>query len=1219
MTQFVHLHVHTQYSILDGASKIKNLIKKALENNMPAIAITDHGNLFGAKEFLTVITKHNDSEKKLAKDAEEKGNNYIPKIIKPIIGCEMYVARRDHTLKDKDVKDDRSGNHLIVLAKNEKGYRNLIKLSSLAYIDGFYSKPRIDKKLLFKYKEGLIISTACIAGEVPRAVRAGNIDLAETLINEFKAEFGDDFYLELQRHKTNDEIMDSKVYEQQMLVNKNFITLSAKTGVKYIATNDVHFINEEDAEAHDRLICINTGSLVDDPARMHYTKQEWFKSSTEMAEIFADVPDALSNTVELAEKVEFYNINKSPVMPMFPIPEEFGTIETYKDKYTEETLKKEFTEKDYKRINNYLDALRIQLEADYLKHLVEKGAKTNYGKNLSDEIKQRIEFELYTIKNMGFPGYFLIVQDFIAQAREMGIWVGPGRGSAAGSVVSYCLQITNIDPFKYNLLFERFLNPERISMPDIDIDFDEDGRELILKWVVNKYGKDKVANIITFGTMASKSSIKDVARVQKMPLNEAERLTKLIPEKIENLEDAFAKSAELRQEKESGTDLVKSTLEYARVLEGSVRQTGIHACGIIICRDSLTDHIPICISKETDLLVTQFDGHYLEEVGMLKMDFLGLKTLSILKDAIANIELSKGKKIDINKIPLDDKKTFELFSKGLTTSIFQFESENMQKYLRELKPNRIEDLIAMNALYRPGPMEYIPSFINRKHGKEKIVYDLPIMEDVLKETYGVTVYQEQVMLLSQKLADFTKGDADTLRKAMGKKQRAVLDKMKGKFIEGCRKKGYPDIATEKIWTDWEKFAEYAFNKSHSTCYAYLAYQTGYLKAHYPAEFLAANLSRNLDDIKEITKLMDVCRRMNFKVLGPDVNESNIHFNVNKEGNLRFGLGAIKGFGESAADYLIRERNKNGNFKDIFDFVERVNISTVNKRSLEALSMSGAFDSFTQLKRYQYFAGESITFIEQLIRYGTKFQSDKSNSQQSLFGSAIPISIKRPDIPQNAEEWSTLYQLEKEKELIGIYLSAHPLDQYRFDVEYFASNSLSELTDLSQFEGKEISIAGFVTQSQNRTSQKGNLYTTCTIEDFTNSFKFNLFGKDFVEYGKYMQVGMCLLIKAVIKRRYKEDNTGDLEFKISNISLLSEARTTVKKIILQIPYQSINDYFIGEIEKLCKKNKGQAQLLFNLYCENEKLSLEMFSRTCPISLNNNVLEFLKDNFIDFKLN
>ena len=1219
MAQFVHLHVHTQYSILDGASKIINLVKKTAEYKMPALAITDHGNLFGAKDFLTVLSKHNDNEKKLKEVAEQKGENYEPRLIKPIIGCEMYVARRDHTLKDKDVKDDRSGNHLIVLAKNEKGYRNLIKLSSLAYIEGFYSKPRIDKKLLFEHKEGLIISTACIAGEIPRAVRSGNLELAETLINEYKAEFGDDFYLEIQRHKTNDENAAQKVYEQQKIVNEHFIPLSVKCGVKLIATNDVHFINEEDAEAHDRLICINTGSQIDDPNRMHYTKQEWFKSSEEMAEIFADVPEAIVNTVELAEKVEFFNINKTPVMPKFPIPEEFGTLETYKEKYSEEELKKEFTEKDYKRINNYLDALRIKLESDYLQHLVEIGAKKNYGKKLSEEVKQRIIFELYTIKNMGFPGYFLIVQDFISQARKMGIWVGPGRGSAAGSVVSYCLHVTDIDPFKYNLLFERFLNPERISMPDIDIDFDEDGRELILKWVVEKYGKDKVANIITFGTMASKSSIKDVARVQKLPLNEAERLTKLIPEKVDNLEDAFIKSAELRHEKENGSQDVKSTLEYARVLEGSVRQTGIHACGIIICRDSLTEHIPVCTSKETELLVTQFDGHYLEEVGMLKMDFLGLKTLSILKDAIANIELSKGKKIDINKIPLDDKKTYELFSKGLTTSVFQFESENMQKYLRELKPNRFEDLIAMNALYRPGPMKYIPSFINRKQGKEKIIYDLPVMENVLKETYGVTVYQEQVMLLSQKLAGFTKGDADKLRKAMGKKQRAILDKMKGKFIEGCRKNGYPDIATEKIWTDWEEFAEYAFNKSHSTCYAYLAYQTAYLKAHYPAEFLAANLSRNLDDIKEITKLMGVCRRMNFKVLGPDVNESNIKFNVNKDGNLRFGLGAIKGLGEAAADIIIKERNQNGNFKDIYDFVERINISTVNKRSLEALAMSGGFDSFTQIKRYQYFAGESISFIEQLIRYGTKLQSDKNNSQQNLFGGAVPISIKRPEILENAEEWSTLYQLEKEKELTGIYLSAHPLDQYRFDVEYFTTNNLSELTDFSQFEGKEISVAGFVTHSQTKTSQKGNMYTACTIEDFTNSFKFNLFGKDFVEYGKFMQVGMCLFIKAIIKRRYKEDNTGDLEFKILNISLLSEARNNVKKVLLQLPFQNVNEEFISELEKLCKKNKGTAQLKFNIFCPNEKISLEMFSRNYPISFNNNILEYLKDNFIDFKLN
>ncbi|MBI5541541.1 MAG: DNA polymerase III subunit alpha [Bacteroidia bacterium] len=1219
MSQFVHLHVHTQYSILDGASNIKNLIKKAAEYNMPAVTMTDHGNLFGVKDFLNSVKAHNDEEQKLQKKAEEKGEIYKARVLKPIIGCEMYVARRSLNLKEKDVKEDRSGNHLIVIAKNETGYRNLIKLSSVAFTEGFYSKPRIDKELLFKHKEGLIISTACIAGEIPRAIRSGDIELAENLVKEYQSEFGEDFYLELQRHKATDPNADSEVYPQQQLVNKHLVELSAKTGVKVIATNDVHFINSEDAEAHDRLICINTGSQLDDVSRMHYTKQEWFKSPEEMAIIFEDHPEAIANTIEISNKIEPFNLNKAPVMPKFPIPEEFGTIEKYKETFSEEDLISEFTNETFIRLGGYNNVLRIKFEADYLQHLVEIGAKNRYGENPSDEVNQRISFELQTLKNMGFPGYFLIVQDFISQARKMGIWVGPGRGSAAGSVVSYCLQVTDIDPFKYDLLFERFLNPERISMPDIDIDFDEDGRENILKWVVDKYGKDKVANIITFGKMAAKSSIKDVARVQKLSLSEAERLTKMIPEKPDmDLVKAFKESPELRKEKESGTPEVMSTLKYAQTLEGSVRQTGIHACGIIISRNPLTEYIPVCISKDSDLLVTQFDGHYLEEVGMLKMDFLGLKTLSILKDAVTNVELSKGIVVDINKISLEDKKTFELFSKGLTTAVFQFESENMQKYLRELKPNRFEDLIAMNALYRPGPMEYIPNFISRKHGREAIHYDLPDMEGILKDTYGVTVYQEQVMLLSQKLAGFTKGDADGLRKAMGKKQRAVLDKMKGSFMEGCKKNGHAEVTCEKIWTDWEAFAQYAFNKSHSTCYAYLAYQTAYLKAHYPAEFLAANLSRNLDDIKEITKLMDACRRMNLKVLGPDVNESHIKFTVNKDGNLRFGLGAIKGLGESAAEVIIKERNANGNFTDIFNFVERVSPSTVNKRNLEALAMSGGFDSFTELKRYQYFGDGEISFIEQLIRYGSKFQSDKNNTQQSLFGNINPIEIKRPEIPKN-EEWSRLFQLEKEKELIGIYLSAHPLDPYRYDIESLTSNSLSEIHDLSSFEGKEITIAGFVTSTQNKMSKTGNPFSSSTIEDFSDTFRFSLFGKDFVEYGKYMQVGMCLLIKANVKRRMRDDNQGELELKFSKISLLSESRKEIKKVILKIPVHNINEEFISEIEKLCKKHKGKSQLNFSIYSDNDRLSIDMFTRNFAITLNNDLIDYFTDNGLEFKSN
>ena len=995
--------------------------------------------------------------------------------------------------------------------------------------------------------------------------------------------------------------------------------LSAKTGVKIIATNDVHFINAEDAEAHDRLICINTNSQLDDINRLRYTKQEWLKSYDEMEAIFHDHPEALANTLEIAEKVEVYGINRAPVMPEFPIPEDFGTLEKYKSKFSEEDLVSEFGKEDFERIGGYLKTLRVKFETDYLEHLTQIGAKQRYGAKQSDEIIQRIRFEIDTIKKMGYPGYFLIVQDFIAQAREMGIWVGPGRGSAAGSVVSYCLRITDLDPFKYDLLFERFLNPERISMPDIDIDFDEDGREDILKWVVNKYGHDKVANIITFGKMACKSSIKDVARVQRLPLSEADRLSKLVPDGPGmTLEKAFKDSPELKKEMTSGSAEIRSTLAYAQTLEGSVRQTGLHACGIIICRDAIVEHIPVCKSKETELLVTQFDGHYLEEVGMLKMDFLGLKTLSILKDAIENISISKGKNIDINKIPIDDKKTFELFSKGLTTAVFQFESEGMQKYLRELKPNRFEDLIAMNALYRPGPMEYIPKFINTKHGKEAIHYDLPQMEEILKDTYGVTVYQEQVMLLSQKLAGFTKGDADSLRKAMGKKQKDVLDKMKSKFMDGCKKNGHDAKICEKIWVDWEAFAHYAFNKSHSTCYAYLAYQTAYLKAHYPAEFMGANLSRNLNDIKEITKLMDACRRMKMNVLGPDVNESYNKFTVNKEGNLRFGLRAIKGLGESAADAIITERQENGPYKDVFNFVERVNLNSVNKRGMEALVYSGAMDSFTEIKRHQYFSGGDISVIENLIRYGAKFHADKNNSQQTLFGNVQPVEVKRPEIPVS-EEWTRLYQLDKEKEHIGIYLSAHPLDPFRFDVNTFTTNSLSDLHDLSKLEDKEIIIAGFVTSSQTKTAKNSNLYAIAAIEDFSDTFKFNLFGKEYIEYGKFMQVGMCLLIRAKIQKRIRDEQRTELEVRINKITLLSEARNEIRKVVLRVGLTKINDEFIGSLEKLCKKHKGKTQLSFSILNHEEKMSIEMFSRTFPLLLNNEVIEYFNDNDLEFKLN
>ena len=892
MTTFSHLHVHTQYSILDGASNISNLIDKVKSLGMEAIAITDHGNMFGVKEFHASALK--------------KG-------IKPVIGCEIYVAKR--SIAEVSGKEDRSGDHLILLAKNLTGYKNLIKLVSTAWIKGFYYKPRIDKELLARYKEGLIASSACLAGEIQDEILNGSLSAAEEVLKSYINLFGEDFYLEIQRHETYDPEADRSAFPLQQKVIEVFKEFSAKYNVKIIATNDVHFINAEDAEAHDRLICLNTAKDLDDPDRLRYSRQEYLKSEEEMRNIFSDIPEAVDNVGELVDKIEKYKLDHDPIMPDFVLPQ------------------------------GYTD------DDEYLRYLTYQGAKERWGK-LTDEQTERIDFELDTIAKMGFPGYFLIVQDFLRAAREMGVSVGPGRGSAAGSAVAFCLRITDIDPIKYGLLFERFLNLDRISMPDIDIDFDEDGREDVLKYVVNKYGHDKVAHIITFGTMAAKMAIRDVARVQKLPLSDADRLAKMVPDRPGvTLSAAYAEVPELAKERNSSNKLIAQTLKFAEVLEGSVRQTGIHACGIIIGKDSLDNYIPLCTAKDTDLYATQYDGSQVGQVGLLKMDFLGLKTLSVIKDCVENIKRSKGITIDIDNLPLDDNKTFELFSNGETTGIFQFESTGMKRYLRELKPNRFEDLIAMNALYRPGPMEYIPKFIRRKHGLEPIDYPLPVMEKYLNDSYGITVYQEQVMLLSQELAGFTKGEADNLRKAMGKKKKSIMDEMNLKFREGCNKKGYDETIVNKIWSDWEAFAQYAFNKSHSTCYALVAFQTGYLKAHYPAEYMAAVLSRNINDIKKITTFMDETRRMGMDVLGPDVNESNVKFTVNKDGNIRFGLGGIKGVGESAVLQMIQEREENGIYKSIYDLVERVNLNSLNKKNLEAMAVAGAFDCFQQ-----YFKG-----------------------------------------------------------------------------------------------------------------------------------------------------------------------------------------------------------------------------------------------------------------------
>ncbi len=1161
MAGFTHLHVHTQYSILDGASSIPDLIDRVKELGMDSIAITDHGNMFGVKEF------HN--------TASKKG-------VKPIIGCEIYVAKR--SIEDVSGKEDRSGDHLILLAKNLKGYKNLIKLISTAWIKGFYYKPRIDKALLAEYHEGLIASSACLAGEIQDEILNGTMAGAEAALKSYLDIFGDDFYLEIQRHETYDPEADRSAFPLQQKVIEAFRKLSAKYNVKIIASNDIHFINADDAEAHDRLICINTAKDFDDPNRLRYSRQEYLKSEEEMRKIFSDIPEAIDNVSSLVGKIEKYKLDHDPIMPEFELPEGYSDND------------------------------------EYLRHLTYKGVEKRWG-TITSEQTERLDFELEMIRKMGFPGYFLIVQDFLNAAREMGVSVGPGRGSAAGSAVAYCLRITDIDPIKYGLLFERFLNLDRISMPDIDIDFDEDGREDVLKYVVNKYGHDKVAHIITFGSMAAKMAIRDVARVQKLPLPDADRLAKLVPERPGvTLAAAYNEVPELAKERDSQNKLISQTLKYAQVLEGSVRQTGVHACGIIISKESLDNYIPLCTAKDTDLYATQYDGSHVESVGLLKMDFLGLKTLSIIKDAIGNVKKSRGIEIDLETIPLNDKKTFELFSKGETTAIFQFESTGMKRYLKELEPNRLEDLIAMNALYRPGPMEYIPLFIRRKKGIEKIDFPLPVMEKFLEDTYGITVYQEQVMLLSQELAGFTKGEADSLRKAMGKKKRSLMDEMKLKFTEGCARNGYDQAVVEKIWSDWEAFAQYAFNKSHSTCYALIAYQTGYLKANYPAEFMAAVLSRNINDLKKITTFMDETRRMGMEVLGPDVNESHVKFTVNKDGNIRFGLGAIKGVGESAVLQLIEEREKSGFYKNIYDLVERVNLNSLNKKNLEAMAVAGAFDCFTGITRAQYFSLDTkgSSFIESLIRYGNNARTIKNSSQQSLFGDSGGFDMVRPE-PSPCPEWPKLEKLNREKEVIGIYLSSHPLDDFQLEIKNFATANLADLQNLKEYLDREVTVAGMVTDVRSGIGKNGKPYGSLTLQDYSDSFRFMLFDKDYIDNSKFFTLGYYLLIRGrVQKRKYRED---ELEFKIKTISLLSSVKDElIKSVTLKINPENIDKEMINELNELVHQNKGETELKFLFLDDEDKISLLMFSRSYRIRLNNELVTWLDEHpFIEYKVN
>lgn len=1215
MIPFTHLHVHSQYSILDGAASVEALVSKAKDDGMTALALTDHGTMFGIKEFHMACKRAG---------------------IKPILGCEIYVAAR--TIHDKKDKIDRSGHHLILLAKNKNGYKNLVKLVSVASNEGFYYKPRIDKNLLEKYSEGLIVTSACLGGEIPTLLMNNHIGDAEDAVRWYKKIFGDDYYLELQRHPSELPQQRIEVYDEQVKVNKMMVPLAKKLDVKVIATNDVHFTNAEDADAHDLLICLNTGKDVDDPSRMRYTKQEWFKTQSEMNELFADIPESLANTTEIVEKVEFYELDEAPIMPVFPIPPEFGTEEEFKIKYPEDELLKEFGNEPFHRLGGYEKVLRVKMESDYLRHLTFAGAEKRYGNPLPEDVSARLNFELETIKLMGYPGYFLITQDFINAAREMGVLVGPGRGSAAGAAVSYCTGITNIDPIEHDLLFERFLNPDRVSLPDVDIDFDDDGRQLVLDYVTKKYGQDKVAHICTFGTMATKLAIRDVARVLKLPLPEADRLAKLVPDTPKmTFKKAFQESPDLKKERSSDNPLIASTIKFAETLEGSVRQTGVHACGILISRDPLTDHIPLMPTKDEEtLLTTQYDGRFVESIGLLKMDFLGLKTLSIIKETLENIKISKGIEVDIDHIPLDDGKTYELFSHGETTAIFQFESDGMKKHLRELKPNRFEDLVAMNALYRPGPMEYIPDYIARKHGRQKVDYDLPMMEKYLSGTYGITVFQEQVMLLSRLLGGFTRGDSDNLRKAMGKKQIAVMDKLKVKFNEGCKanfqfvdecklKGKKPDEVIDKIWKDWEAFASYAFNKSHSVCYAYIAYQTGYLKAHFPAEFMAANLSRNLSNITDITKLMTECKRMKLHVLGPDVNESFIKFTANKKGEIRFGMGAIKGVGAGAVQDIITARQKTGEFKTIFDFAENVNLQTVNKRNLEALAMAGAFDNLDGIKRSSFFAGENekddVSFIEKLIKYGNRIQNDSQSMQQSLFGGFdTSPEIKKPDIPQ-VEEWPKLILLEKEKNLIGIYLTSHPLDDYRLEIENFCSRDIS-LKDINneieKHKDKEFTFGGMVTAAREANSKNGNPYSTLTLTDYNDSYEFFFFGQDYVNFHKFCKTGLFIMVKGSVRQRFKSDS---LEFKVTQIELLSEIRKNfIKSITVNLPLHKLNKPVIEQIERLAENNKGKALLKFHVFDPETNMQIEMFSRNTKIYFSNSFLQFFEEELdVAYRIN
>ena len=1236
MQDFIHLHVHTYYSILDGQSSIAKLVDKAVANGMKGMAVTDHGDMFGIKEFFDYCNKVNGGRKKEGLEP-----------FKPIFGCEMYVARHRKEDKNKD-NGDRGGYHLIVLAKNYRGYKNLIKLVSNAWVDGFYGRPRTDRAELEKYHEDLIVCSACIAGEVPRKILADDIEGARESIEWHKRVFGDDYYLELQRHEVKDPAIRANrdTFPLQQKANKVLLELAKEYGIKVICSNDAHFVDQENAEAHDHLLCLSTGKDLDDPTRMLYSKQEWFKTREEMNEVFADIPEALSNTLEVLDKVEFYDIENPPIMPFFPIPEDFGTEEEWRRKYTDEDIFNEFTtdengenplsreegEKKIAKLGGIDKLYRIKFEADYLAKLAYEGAAKLYPMPLTKEVDDRIRFELHIMKTMGFPGYFLIVQDFINSARdELGVMVGPGRGSAAGSVVAYCLGITKIDPIKYDLLFERFLNPDRISLPDIDTDFDDDGRGRVLEWVEEKYGHENCAHIITYGTMATKNSIKDVARVEKLPLEKANWLCKLIPDKLPdglkmNLGNAIKCIPELRDAEASSDPKLHNTMAYAKMLEGTVRGTGIHACGFIICRDKISDWVPVSVAEDKadpghKLRCTQYDGHVIESTGLIKMDFLGLKTLSIMKEAVENIRLTRGHVVDLDTIPIDDEQTYQLYCDGRTIGTFQFESPGMQKYLRELHPTVFEDLIAMNALYRPGPMDYIPSFIARKNGREEIKYDIPCMEKYLKDTYGITVYQEQVMLLSRQLADFTRGESDALRKAMGKKKKAIVDAMKPKFIEGGQKNGHDPKVLEKIWGDWEKFASYAFNKSHATCYSWVSYQTAYLKAHYPAEYMAAVMSRNLDNINEITKLMDECRAMGIPTLGPDVNESRAKFSANKKGEIRFGISAIKGVGGAAADSIIKEREANGPYSSIFDFIQRVNLSNCNRKCIESLVLSGGFDCFSELKREDFFAKTSKgdQFIDTLVRYGQLYQAERAQARNSLFGEDNAVEISTPPIVKG-EQWSDIERLNRERDLVGIYLSAHPLDEYKVILDSLCNTSCQELEDVQRLTDREqVVLGGIVTSIRQKYTKTGKPCGFVTIEDFNGSGVLPLFGEDWGRWAGMFVEGSTVYILAEMKQRFRDSNLYDM--KVTDVKYMQTVKdSTLTKLTISINTDKLDARTVEELNEIITENPGKTQLFFQLRDSQGKKHVLLKSQSRTVDVRSQLINYIdQQEALEYKIN